>query len=140
MKKPKKPMLTALGIVIGIALIALGLMVQKPKGSSEVAPVSPPPQQSAAPAIYYPPLGRDLPEDMDTARAEFNRRVAAAFPIGSDTNVLTQALANQGFTVNVTDATYHAANGPCTLDWQVVWAEVGGKLSQASGNYQRTCQ
>jgi hypothetical protein len=93
-----------------------------------------------------PPLVGDLPSNIQTASAEFNRRVQQRFPDGSDAKGIVEELRRQGFRPRYGDGPslrvydFTKSNLPCELDWIVTWTPgADGRITGAGGTYDAIC-
>lgn len=89
-----------------------------------------------------PPLVRDLPGEWAKAEVEFDRRVKAEFPVGSDERALIGELRHQGFRPNwTTDGARRSANLDlstmiCAIHAEIEWTADGrGKITSIEGKY-----
>ena len=96
-----------------------------------------------------PPLGRSLPANFAEASAEYNRRVVAAYPVGSQAAQLLADLNRQHFKVTpigdpkqpyqfmaVREGNWHVA---CDLEWDVYWSAADGWITAVGAARGTAC-
>lgn len=95
------------------------------------------------------PLINGLSGSPTQIAADFDARIKAQFPVGSDAQALATELTEEGFSVKM------AANDPSSpdisfearrddpqascADWTVSWRAADGNITQVHGNYGQTC-
>lgn len=99
----------------------------------------------SAPYRPLPPIASKLPSDVRTAEPEFDRRVKAAFPLGSSEEKTITELRRLGFVVSSrgTDgyrfADIKRGGMICQTIWSVRWKAEAGQLREVFGVYGFRC-
>lgn len=93
-----------------------------------------------------PRIGVGLHGPVRDVQAEFDRRVKAQFPIGSDEAILHRELLREKFTIRRDkdspfsfSAKYIANNIACRMDWTIRWSEYAGTIAAIGGYWGQTC-
>jgi hypothetical protein len=75
------------------------------------------------PLPVVPELGRGLSPTFSRANDEFVQRIARAFPVGTQEEVVIKTLKDQGFKVSSArrSAQFTKSSFPCELQWYVRW-------------------
>jgi hypothetical protein len=95
-----------------------------------------------------PPIGADLPTNIQEANSAFDERVKARFPPGSAESALTQELARERFTITTDAATpsrfQHVARrdsmrAMCDASWRISWNASAGTIQDIEGGFGAIC-
>jgi len=92
-----------------------------------------------------PPIADKLPSDIRDAEPEFDRRVKAAYPIGSPEENTVADLRRAGFEVSsraldgYRSADIKRADAICQTIWSVRWKADAGRLREVFGVYGFRC-
>ena len=92
-----------------------------------------------------PPIAADLPPDVRQAEKLFDRRVKAAFVVGTPESSMVSALAKDGFEIGSKGADgYRAADLKrgdiiCQTIWSVRWRAEAANIEVVSGVYGHRC-
>jgi hypothetical protein len=111
--------LFALLLAMGVAVLAI--YVSEPRG---------------------PAITLDMPNNVTEAKAEFQRRVEAKYPIGMAEPALVSQLTQAGFELRPGYRTAHYSRSAtiCSLHWEIFW-EPGADEAVTSirGDYYESC-
>jgi predicted small lipoprotein YifL len=86
-----------------------------------------------------PPIADKLPSDVRDAEPEFDRRVKAAYPVGSHEENAVAGLRRAGFEVSsrasdgYRSADIKRGDAICQTIWSVRWKAVAGRMSEVFG-------
>lgn len=93
-----------------------------------------------------PPIANGIHGPFNDIPAEFDRRVRARFPVGSDQSLLHNELERERFVI-VRDkddpfrftATVVSSDIACRIDWSIHWSEFDGKIGEIAGGEGHVC-
>ena len=70
---------------------------------------------------------------------EFSRRVRTAYPAPNSLNILTNDLAEQGYTITGRYAVFEMCEFTCRCTWVIIWPVEGKKATRIRGKFIPTC-
>ena len=93
-----------------------------------------------------PRIGEGLHGPVREVQAEFDRRVKARFPIGSDETALRGELVREKFVITRDrespfrfSAVYQSGGIACVIHWRVEWSVFDGRIAAIDGNWGQIC-
>jgi len=93
-----------------------------------------------------PRIGAGLHGPVEDVRAEFDQRVKARFPVGSDETLLHSELTLEKFTITRDkdspfgfSAIYQSGGIACVIDWRVRWSKFEGRVEDIGSGWAQTC-
>ena len=94
-----------------------------------------------SPFTIIPTLGRDLPENIEAANAEFERRVLAQYPLPFPQGELISELDAQGFAISedIRMAEFTKQQFPCNLIWRIKWEIENSSIVELDAVYGGIC-
>ena len=92
-----------------------------------------------------PPIGSELPGNQALARALFDQRVKARFPVTSAESQMVEELRRERFKVTESsDASRRSKairdiQGLCRRTWTISWTARAGQITDVAGAYGEVC-